>query len=165
MNKRKNLLAFLIIGILGTILHFTYEWSGQNPIVGIFSAVNESVWEHQKLLFFPSVLFFLVQYLTQKEKPYNFPFASILGIVSGILTIIISFYTYTGIIGKSYAIIDILLFFIGVIVTITVKNKIINKNKFSSKKLSIFAIVLTVFLILIFGYFTFNPPQIPIFIP
>ena len=164
MNKRKNLLAFLIIGIIGTVLHFTYELSGENPIVGLFSAVNESVWEHQKLLFFPSVLFFTAEYLTQKEKTKHYPIASILGIIFGNITIISLFYTYTGIIGKSYVIIDILLFFIGVIVTIAVRNTIIKNTKYNSKNYDIIAVLLTLFIMFLFGFFTFYPPQIPIFI-
>lgn len=39
--------------ILGTILHFTFEWSGNNAFIGTFSSVNESTWEHLKLVFYP----------------------------------------------------------------------------------------------------------------
>lgn len=39
--------------VLGTILHFTYKWSNNNNFIGIFSATNESTWEHLKLVFFP----------------------------------------------------------------------------------------------------------------
>ena len=58
MNTRKTLFIFQLITIifaiiLGTLLHFTYKWSNKNMLVGAFSAVNESTWEHLKLLFFP----------------------------------------------------------------------------------------------------------------
>ncbi len=39
----------LAIALIGGLLHFTYGWSKQNKIVAIFSAVNESTWEHVKL--------------------------------------------------------------------------------------------------------------------
>ena len=54
-EKIRSYLIFSIIFtfILGTLLHFTYKWSEENAIVGIFSAVNESTWEHLKLLYFP----------------------------------------------------------------------------------------------------------------
>lgn len=42
--------------ILGAILHFTYEWSGNNAFVGTFSSINESTWEHLKLAFFPMLI-------------------------------------------------------------------------------------------------------------
>ena len=39
----------LAVTLLGSLLHFTYEWSGRKKWVGIFSATNESTWEHIKL--------------------------------------------------------------------------------------------------------------------
>lgn len=42
--------------ILGTILHFTYEWSGNNAFIGAFSSINESTWEHLKLAFYPMII-------------------------------------------------------------------------------------------------------------
>ena len=61
MTKKSSILKFEIIStifimIAGTLLHFTFEWSNNNPIVGTFSAVNESTWEHLKLLFFPMLI-------------------------------------------------------------------------------------------------------------
>ena len=61
MNLKKwQIIVTIICLILGTILHFTYEMSNYNPIVGLFSAVNESVWEHLKLLAFPMMLMALI---------------------------------------------------------------------------------------------------------
>ena len=45
--------SIIFVFILGTLLHFAFEWSNQNALIGTFSAVNESTWEHLKLLFFP----------------------------------------------------------------------------------------------------------------
>ena len=59
----KQLKKYTIIGstffvlITGTLSHFIYEWSGNNFIVGFFFPVNESTWEHMKLVFFPMFLF------------------------------------------------------------------------------------------------------------
>ena len=50
MSLKTNLFRFIFISVLGVLLHFTYEWSGDNAVVGLFSAVNESTWEHLKLL-------------------------------------------------------------------------------------------------------------------
>jgi hypothetical protein len=46
-----ELIGVAFIAFLGTALHFTYELSGRNIMVAPFSAVNESVWEHLKLVF------------------------------------------------------------------------------------------------------------------
>ena len=61
MSKKSSILKFEIIStifimIVGTLLHFTFGWSNNNPLVGTFSAVNESTWEHLKLLFFPMLI-------------------------------------------------------------------------------------------------------------
>jgi hypothetical protein len=66
--NNRSVLVYELVGtvfmiILGSILHFTFEWSGGNPVVGAFSAVNESVWEHLKLAFWPALLFMLIEYI------------------------------------------------------------------------------------------------------
>ena len=43
----------LVAAFLGTLNHFLYFLSGQSPIIALFCPVNESVWEHLKLLYFP----------------------------------------------------------------------------------------------------------------
>ena len=53
--------GFLFTGALGTLLHFAYEWSGGSVLAACVSAVNESTWEHMKLLFVPLFLFSVLQ--------------------------------------------------------------------------------------------------------
>ena len=48
MNKKYNFYNVLFIFILGTLLHFTYNWSNNNFIVGLFSSTNESIFSHTK---------------------------------------------------------------------------------------------------------------------
>ena len=43
---RFQIFSIIFTAILGTILHFTYEWSNGNSFIALFSATNESVWEH-----------------------------------------------------------------------------------------------------------------------
>ncbi len=55
---------------VGSLLHFVYRWSGKKLFAGFVSPVNESTWEHLKLLFFPSLLFGAGKYLAVgKEIP------------------------------------------------------------------------------------------------
>ena len=51
-----SITGVILVSIVGTVAHFIYDWTGQNPIIGLITAVNESTWEHMKLLFFPMVL-------------------------------------------------------------------------------------------------------------
>ena len=48
------------IGLVGAGMHFVHELSGCNPIVGFFGAVNESAWEHLKIMLWPTLFWWVV---------------------------------------------------------------------------------------------------------
>ena len=60
--------VFALVTFGGTILHFLYDWTGGSILAAPFSGVNESTWEHMKLLFWPLVLFALVQRLFFRDQ-------------------------------------------------------------------------------------------------
>ena len=162
MTAKKNITAFIIIGVLGTLGHFVYEWSGEVTALGLFFPVNESTWEHLKLLFFPSVLYFAVEYFLLREKPKCYIPACVLGIFIGILTIVAVFYTYRGVIGKNIDFINILIYFLGLGVTLAVRNLSVKNLKCNrSPKLPLLSIFV---MTLLFVIFSFNPPDLGIFI-
>jgi hypothetical protein len=57
-----QILGFSIASLGGTILHFLYDWLGKAAWIASFSGVNESTWEHMKLLVWPTFIFAVVQY-------------------------------------------------------------------------------------------------------
>ena len=121
MYRRLNI--FLIIGavftiITGTLLHFVYEWSGESLFVGIFSPINESVWEHLKLLFFPMSVWILIGYFIFGKKFKTYIPSAVIGILSGMILIPMWFYTYTVFTGKPILFLDILSFIISVCVAL-----------------------------------------------
>lgn len=61
-HSKKCLITFVAVTLLGACLHFVYAIF-PNPVVAIFSPINESLWEHLKILFWPYLLGFL--YLTR----------------------------------------------------------------------------------------------------
>ena len=61
--KRYTMIGILFVLVAGTLAHFLYDWTGRNPVAGLFAPVSESIWEHMKLVFFPSVLYSLCLYL------------------------------------------------------------------------------------------------------
>ena len=67
-----HIIGAAFTAFIGTLLHFAYEWSGFNPVFAVFGAVNESVWEHLKLLFFPMSVWILIGYFIfgKNEKYY-----------------------------------------------------------------------------------------------
>ena len=72
---RWELIGFAFTGAVGTLLHFVYEWTGGNPLIAAFCAVNESTWEHMKLLFVPFFLFTMVQFIDFCREPLRSFFA------------------------------------------------------------------------------------------
>lgn len=71
MNKTKirryQIFSVLFTFVLGTLFHFTYKWSGENQAVALFSSINESTWEHLKLLFFPMLLTTIIGYFLYRK--------------------------------------------------------------------------------------------------
>lgn len=155
-------IGFIFVIIFGTILHFVYEWSGNNKIVGIFSPVNESVWEHLKMLFFPMLLFSIIEYFMVGKEYKNFIAAKSFGILLGLLFIVIFFYAYTGIAGRNFLWMDILTFILGVMVAFTYSGRKITSAEASSKTNWASLLFLTA-LTLSFIVFTFRPPHIGLF--
>lgn len=110
--KRLYAAGFLFVLILGCALHFTYDLSGSNAVVGIFSARDESTLQHLKLLFWPFIFFSLFEYFfTQHGK--NFIFIKALSVLFGAAVIVIVFYAYTAIWGENFLAADIFTFMLG----------------------------------------------------
>ena len=51
-----DIIGFVFVSVIGTLAHFVFEWSGNNTVVGLFCPINESPWEHLKLIFFPGTI-------------------------------------------------------------------------------------------------------------
>lgn len=157
-----ELFGMLFISVLGGMLHFTFELSGYNPIVGTFSAVNESVWEHLKLGFWPILLFTFIEYKSIKNQTNNFFLAKTASAYAIILVIPAIFYSYTSITGDSIFLIDILSFIIAVIIGQFLSYKILKYKQLAKTSKWISFIALTILAIL-FIFFTFYPPNLPPF--
>lgn len=165
MSFKKNIIAFIVISVLGTIGHFIYEWTGDNTLVGLFFPVNESVWEHLKLLFFPTVIYSIGEYLFSEEKPKNYLPATAIGLLCGMFLIVAIYYISEGVLGYDVEFINIASYYVAVLFMISKKNKIIKSGKYHSKTANIFfAVILGIFAIL-FPVFSFNPLSFGIFTP
>jgi hypothetical protein len=166
-SERKSVFSYELIGIIfitifGSVLHFTFELAGHQPVVGVFSAVNESVWEHLKLGFWPALLYAVIEYRYLKKTTTNFLFAKTVGIYLIPIIIPILFYSYTAILGESVLVIDISTFVIAVIVGQLASYRLLTYRELSENLNKISAVAL-VLLGVAFVFFTFYPPQLPIF--
>ena len=158
-----ELIVILFSLILGTLLHFTYEWSGENLFIGSFSAVNESVWEHLKLVFYPMLIAAILEYFFVKDVSNNYVEAKTIGIFTAICFIIVSFFTYSGIIVTSIIVIDILIFIISIILGEYVAYRLMKRENESTVTTESLSIIILVFLLLCFIIFTYLPPEVNLF--
>ncbi|MBR4116633.1 MAG: hypothetical protein IKK65_00935 [Clostridia bacterium] len=165
MKAKYNIIAFLFIGVLGAVSHFVYEWSGENKILGYFFAVNESTWEHLKLLFFPTIIFSVIEYFFVKKEINNYVISVAVSVVVGMLSIIVLFNTYTGFLGYSIDFLNILIYYIALVIMLIIKNKIIVNGKFSGQNSSLFGMLICFIITLFFIFFTYNPPSLAVFTP
>ena len=155
-----KLFSIIFVFILGTLLHFTFKWSNQNTIVGTFSSVNESTWEHLKLLFFPMLITSIIGYFYLKPIASSFICARFYAIISSLSFTIVFFYTYTGILGTNIAILNIATFYISTLIGECISYKIMLSNSKCNSKI-FFSILCILFLSFII--FTFFPPKIGLF--
>ena len=134
MEKNTNIKSWHILGIFftlifGTLLHFTYEWSGNNSIVGFFSAVNESTIEHLKMIFVPFFLFSILEYLAYGKDISGYVITKSLSISIGMIIIVVTFYLYTWIAGTNYLLMDIAIFILGVVASYFVSYTLLKNQK------------------------------------
>lgn len=147
--------GFAVTSLLGTLLHFLYEWLDESVWVAPFSGVNESTWEHMKLLFWPMLLFSVIQSRFFKDRA-DFWCIKLRSILLGLLLIPVIFYTYNGVIGKSPDWINITIFFLAAAVACIYEARRMQAEgtKCCSPKGARLALAL---LALLFVLFTFNP--------
>ena len=156
--------GFVFTGILGTLLHFAYTWSNQSVFFAPFSAINESIWEHMKLLFFPMFVFALIERFFHRNEFENFWCVKLVGITLGILLIPILYYSYTGMFGIQKDWINISIFFLANAVAYLLETWLL-KRRLPACTYPLLALFLLCVIAFVFVVFTFVPPNIPLFIP
>ena len=159
--KKYHIYSFICVSIVGTLFHFLYEFSGDNLIIASFAPVNESTWEHLKLIFFPMLVSSIIGYFIIGKENSNYICSRTKGILVGMAFIIVFFYTYTGIIGKNIDFLNIISFFIAVFLGEFVSFKsIVSKEKKCNITLAVYILV---FFLMCFVIFTYITPKFGIF--
>ena len=154
--------GFAVTALLGTVLHFLYEWLGKAMWIAPFSGVNESTWEHMKLLFWPTFIYAVIESLFFRKRG-DFWCVKLRGILLGLALIPLFFYTYNGVIGKSPDFVNIAIFFIAAAIAYIYEFKLFKKQDVICKNPNIAFGTLCV-MALLFVVFTFWPPRLNIFL-
>lgn len=158
--KKWELWGIVWIIVVGSLLHFTFEWSGDSKIVALFSPVNESVWEHLKMSYWAVTTFMFIEHWFIKPYTNSFFISKFLGVVAMNLFIVIVFYTYTSFMKESL-IIDMASFIIGAVICQLIGIKIMN-GRFG-EGMETLGIILYILMGMVFILFTFYPPHLGIF--
>lgn len=154
--------GFLFTSAAGTLLHFLYEWSGKNPVVGTFSAVNESTWEHMKLLFVPLLLTALISMLFG-GRCQGYWTAKLAGALAGLLLIHLLYYGYTGALGLHVTWVDIAIYYVAAAAAFLLEGHLTAHMNSRGGPMQAAAAVLFAALAVLFVWYTFAPPHLPIF--
>lgn len=158
------ILSIPILFILGSLMHFLYDFTGNITLVGLISPVNESIWEHLKLVLLPIILFWFIYYFLNGKK-YNINkekwfLGCVISLVFSMLTILAFNYTYTQAFGIQWLPLDIFNLFLSITV-----GQFMGLHFYRySEGVRVFTSLLILILILgIFILFTISPPHIPLF--
>lgn len=166
VSEMKRFKCITIMGIIfvlatGSLAHFVYGWTENNRIAGLFTPVNESVWEHMKLLFFPMLLYaFFMIWLCHDRFPCVVS-GLCFGIAAGTILIPVLFYAYTSVLGKNTLVLDIGTFALSagagfwIVYRLTLSCRL--------KRYTLLGCVLTGVLFVCFLWFTYHPLELKLF--
>lgn len=154
--------GFLFTAVVGTLLHFLFDWTDGSVVAALFSAVNESIWEHLKLLFYPMLIFAVVEFFFWGKELDSFWCIKLIGILVGLVLIPVLYYTYTGILGINADWFNITIFFLVAGIVFWLEAKLF-QSAFSCPVGSKPAVILICLIAIVFTVLTFLPPQLPLF--
>ncbi len=147
---------------LASFLHFIYKWSGQLRPVAIFASVNESVWEHVKILLWPYLLWSFAVYYILRPDIRRLIVARTAGAYLAGALVISFFYIYTGILGYNVAWLDISSAAVWLLAGEIAGMRILNA-RWTTREYYLIALAALVLLIVMLLCFTVSPPHIGLF--
>lgn len=147
---------------LGVLLHFLFNMTNRNMIVALFATVNESIWEHMKLIFYPMFLFAIIESKFFEREYEQFWCVKLKGILLGLLLVPAFYYTYTGALGVSADWVNIANYVVTVGIVFLTETRRFQKEGRCILRPETTIIVLCIIAI-VFTVFTFATPVTPIF--
>lgn len=161
MKKMRIISTILIFGLC-FVTHNLYTWI-PSLLVSIFFPVNESIWEHMKMLFTTILIYHLFEYIylfLKGIKVNNYCIASFTCSFISIPIYLLIFLPFYYSIGDNMIIIFIILF-ITIYLTQILHSFITNIRNI--KYQNILSTILIIICYIIFGYLTYNPPKTSLF--
>ena len=162
--RRWEIVGFAVTGLVGTLLHFVYGWSDGSRVAAAFSAVNESTWEHMKLLFLPYFVFAVVEFIVFSEAFRNFFAVKAVGVLAGLAAIPVLFYTLTGMFGPLPGWANIAIFFLADALAYLVSYRLMTAGRLRGGAMQLVGFALLWLLLFAFVWCTYRPPHLPLFL-
>lgn len=157
-----EIIGFFLITLVGSAFHFCYEWSGYFKPLALFCAVNESVWEHIKMGFWPAVFYSIAEYFAFGKSKKNFLIAKTGAFYIIPIVIIVVYYLLEATMGHHAVWIDITLFVVSILISQWFSYTIItSSNDYSNLKVPSYILLLLI--LTAFSLFTFFPPHLELF--
>lgn len=166
MSERKwrswEVAGLLVTLAAGNLLHFVYDWSGGSPAAAVFAAVNESTWEHMKLLATPWLLWTLPELLAV-GRGGSVLSARAAGLLAGLAAIPLLYYGYQGVLGRDVMWLDVLIFQLAVLIAFRLSWQLQSSRCLSGGLWQLLGALLLAGLWALFVLWTFQPPELPLF--
>ena len=168
-NKKSYAEKLMLYGVpvqfaIGALLHFLYDLTGENVFVSTFSPINESIWEHMKLVWLPIILWYVLIYFLKKDKNEidrnKWFFSSYIAFVVSFISIPTIFYLYTGVLGFESVVVDILILLVALILGYLAAKHF---YRYSDGAGLVFSVIGFIVAYAVFILFTFYQPDLPIF--
>lgn len=119
MKLKVFIKSTFILFISACFLHFVYQWTNNNYLIGFISPINESIFEHTKLILIPLFVFHILYYVKNKNilDINKYSFTTLLSIILGITLVPMLYYFYTESFGIESLVIDISITYIVFLIT------------------------------------------------
>ena len=150
----------LPLGVLGSLLHFLFDWTKHNRLVAVFAAVNESYWEHIKIAVWPVMLAQLALFLSGGHQNPSFIPAATIALYSIPISMVGLVFAYKTLTKRNILWVDITVFFMTIAIAQTLFILVLDQLRPTLATI-IFAVFFLLGLIVAFGLFTLRPPREP----
>ena len=159
-----EIIGLFVVLAAGNLLHFVYQWTGRQHFTAVFASVNESTWEHIKLLVVPWVIWSFVEWWAMHDRNHPTLVARAAGLLAGVVTIPLLFYTYQGIVGRNVDLVNIIIFQVAVLMAFWISWIMQDHRKLTGTLWQIIGGVILLGVWAILVWWTYAPPDLPIFV-
>lgn len=141
-----------------SLLHFSYQLSGGAVWAILFGSVNESVWEHVKIMAMPYIAWAVAEVAILQPPVKKLVVAKAAGLYAMSLLLIGFFYLYSGILGHSVLAVDIISAMLWAALAHVISYRLMNLSFRAADWFAAAAFALTLFAAM-YLTFSINPPK------